>query len=70
LATLDIPDKPRILGNLYSCMGITYMELGKLTLAAIHHRKDLDIAVKYNYKVCGCELSPLFSLCLSSRCVF
>lgn len=50
LATLEIPDKPRILGNLYSCMGITYMELGKLTLAAIHHRKDLDIAVKYNYK--------------------
>jgi tetratricopeptide (TPR) repeat protein len=49
LATIDLPDKPRILGNLYSLMGVTYMELNKLTLAVIHHRKDLDIAMRCNF---------------------
>eukprot|EP00762_Andalucia_godoyi_P006157 ANDGO_01615.mRNA.1 Hsp70-Hsp90 organizing protein 1 len=49
LATLDLSDKPRILGNVYSLMGTTYLELDKLTLAAIHHRKDLDIAMRYSY---------------------
>jgi tetratricopeptide (TPR) repeat protein len=49
LATLDLADKPRILGNVYSLMGTTYLELNKLTLAAIHHRKDLDIAMRYSY---------------------
>ena len=43
-------DKPKILANLYSLMGTTYMELNKLTLAVIHHRKDLDIAVRYDFK--------------------
>merc|ERR1739848_620087 len=50
LAALDLPDKPKILANLYSLMGTTYMELNKLTLAVIHHRKDLDIAVRYDFK--------------------
>lgn len=49
LATLDLAEKPKILSNLYSLMGTTYLELNKLTLAAIHHRKDLDIAIRYNY---------------------
>ena len=50
LTQLELPDKPKILGNLYSLMGQTYMQLNKPTLAVVHHRKDLDIAVKYNFK--------------------
>lgn len=37
--SMELADKPRILGNLYCSMGNTYLALGKLTLAAIHHRK-------------------------------
>lgn len=49
LATMDLAEKPRILGNLFSLMGTTYLELNRLTLAVIHHRKDLDIAERYGF---------------------
>lgn len=47
LQTLDLPDKPKLLGALYSAMGNTYYTLGSYTLAVVHHRKDLEIANKY-----------------------
>ncbi|KNC51689.1 tetratricopeptide repeat protein 25 [Thecamonas trahens ATCC 50062] len=49
VGSMELADKPRILGNLYCSMGNTYLALGKLTMAAIHHRKDLDISGAYGY---------------------
>ena len=49
VGSMELADKPRILGNLYCSMGNTYLAMGKLTMAAIHHRKDLDISGAYGY---------------------
>eukprot|EP00164_Ancoracysta_twista_P005465 GFYU01007492.1.p1 GENE.GFYU01007492.1~~GFYU01007492.1.p1 ORF type:complete len:582 (-),score=189.42 GFYU01007492.1:399-2144(-) len=50
IVTLEIADKPRVLGKLYSDIGNIYIELDKLSLASVHHQKDLDLALKYNYQ--------------------
>eukprot|EP00163_Fabomonas_tropica_P026690 TRINITY_DN5011_c0_g1_i1.p1 TRINITY_DN5011_c0_g1~~TRINITY_DN5011_c0_g1_i1.p1 ORF type:complete len:634 (+),score=204.18 TRINITY_DN5011_c0_g1_i1:241-2142(+) len=50
LNTMDLADKDRILGTLYDQMGTIYLDLDKLNLAVIHYRKDLDLALKNNFK--------------------
>lgn len=40
----------QILANLYQAMGNTYLALDKPQLAAIHHRKNLDIAEVYGFR--------------------
>eukprot|EP01086_Lenisia_limosa_P010441 TRINITY_DN34724_c0_g1_i1.p1 TRINITY_DN34724_c0_g1~~TRINITY_DN34724_c0_g1_i1.p1 ORF type:complete len:343 (+),score=50.90 TRINITY_DN34724_c0_g1_i1:31-1029(+) len=50
LDKLSLSDKPRILANLYSAMGNTYLELQNYPEAAEFHRKDLDISVEEGFE--------------------
>ncbi|XP_002739664.1 outer dynein arm-docking complex subunit 4-like [Saccoglossus kowalevskii] len=43
---LSESSKPDVMGNLHSCMGNAYLDMGKMDQALDHHRKDLDIAEK------------------------
>ncbi|KAH9524770.1 Tetratricopeptide repeat protein 25 [Bulinus truncatus] len=43
-------DKPNIMANLYSLMGIAYFELGKYSQALEWHNKDLDLATENDLK--------------------
>ncbi|XP_074117643.1 outer dynein arm-docking complex subunit 4 isoform X1 [Sminthopsis crassicaudata] len=43
----EVPNKDELLGNLYSCIGNAQIEMGHMAAALQSHRKDLEIARKY-----------------------
>eukprot|EP00002_Diphylleia_rotans_P000379 TRINITY_DN101_c0_g2_i2.p1 TRINITY_DN101_c0_g2~~TRINITY_DN101_c0_g2_i2.p1 ORF type:complete len:788 (-),score=163.46 TRINITY_DN101_c0_g2_i2:426-2789(-) len=47
---MDIPDKPRITTTLLYQLGRGYMEMGRFREAAVYFRKDLEIALEYEFK--------------------
>eukprot|EP00742_Colponemidia_sp_Colp-10_P004338 GILJ01004629.1.p1 GENE.GILJ01004629.1~~GILJ01004629.1.p1 ORF type:complete len:621 (+),score=76.85 GILJ01004629.1:94-1956(+) len=50
LPTMQLPDRAAILGNVFTKIGDVYAGLGRWSLAALHYRKDLEIALKFKHK--------------------
>eukprot|EP00002_Diphylleia_rotans_P031423 TRINITY_DN6526_c0_g1_i4.p1 TRINITY_DN6526_c0_g1~~TRINITY_DN6526_c0_g1_i4.p1 ORF type:complete len:626 (-),score=112.63 TRINITY_DN6526_c0_g1_i4:540-2417(-) len=50
LGLMDIPDKPRLIATLFYQLGRGFMDLARYNLAAVYFRKDLELAVEYNFK--------------------
>ncbi|XP_074080012.1 outer dynein arm-docking complex subunit 4 isoform X3 [Macrotis lagotis] len=44
----EVPNKDELLGNLHSCIGNAQIEMGHMAAALQSHRKDLEIARKYD----------------------
>uniref|UniRef100_A0A8C6XQ82 Outer dynein arm-docking complex subunit 4 n=1 Tax=Naja naja TaxID=35670 RepID=A0A8C6XQ82_NAJNA len=44
----EIPNRSELVGNLYSCIGNAYIEMGNMMAALQSHRLDLDIAKENN----------------------
>ncbi|XP_034497686.1 tetratricopeptide repeat protein 25 isoform X3 [Ailuropoda melanoleuca] len=44
----EVPNKDKLVGNLYSCIGNAQIELGQMVAALQSHRKDLEIAQEYD----------------------
>ncbi|XP_043910489.1 outer dynein arm-docking complex subunit 4-like isoform X2 [Protopterus annectens] len=44
----DVPNKPEVIGNLYSCIGNAYIEMGNMDEALENHNKDLETAKQYD----------------------
>ncbi|XP_075702621.1 outer dynein arm-docking complex subunit 4 isoform X2 [Rhinoderma darwinii] len=44
----DSPNKPELIGNLYSCIGNAHMDMGQMEEALQSHKKDLKIANESN----------------------